>query len=136
MACLPFAANDDQLAALDAVVGYYHTNAKRMRYRTFRACGLPVGSGIVESAHRHVLQVRMKRAGQRWSLPRARRMARLRAVYRTTGAMRFHAAVRAGLSYPADTSTRRYIQPAPRRIKHAYTLHPGSSLNRTALASK
>ena len=136
MACLPFAANDDQLAALDDVVGYYRTNAKRMRYRSFRARGLPVGSGIVESAHRHVLQVRMKRAGQRWSIPRARRMARLRAVYRTTGAVRFHAAVRAGLSYPADTSTRRYIQPAPRRIKHAYTLHPGSSLNRAALASK
>jgi len=136
IACLPFAANDDQLAALDAVVGYYRTNAKRMRYRTFRARGLPVGSGIVESAHRHVLQVRMKRSGQRWSIPRARRMARLRAVYRTTGAVRFHAAVRAGLSYPADTGTRRYIQPAPRRVKHAHTLHPGSSLNRAALASK
>jgi hypothetical protein len=137
MACLPFAANDDQLTALDDVVGYYRTNDKRMRYRTFRARGLPVGSGIVESAHRHVLQVRMKRAGQRWSIQRARRMARLRAVYRTTGAIRFHAAVRAGLSYPTDiTSTRRLIQPAPRRIKHTYTLHPGSSLNRALLASK
>jgi hypothetical protein len=98
MSCLPFATNDDQLAALDDVVGYYRTNAKRMRYRTFRARGLPVGSGIVESAHRHVLQVRMKRAGQRWSIPRARRMARLRAVYRTTGAVRFHAA--SALAFP------------------------------------
>jgi hypothetical protein len=127
---------DDQLAALDDVVGSYRTNANRMRYRTFRARGLPVGSGIVESAHRHVLQVRMKGAGQRWGINRARRMARLRAVYRTTGAVRFHAAVRAGLSYSADTSTRRHIQPAPRRIKHTYTLHPRSSLNRAVLASK
>jgi hypothetical protein len=78
----------------------------------------------------------MKGAGQRWGINRARRMARLRAVYRTTGAVRFHAAVRAGLSYSADTSTRRHIQPAPRRIKHTYTLHPRSSLNRAVLASK
>jgi len=136
MACLPFAANDDQLAALDDVVGYYRTNEKRMRYQTFRARGLPVGSGIVESAHRHVLQVRMKRAGQRWSLQRARRMARLRAVYRTTGAVRFHSALRAGLSYPTDTRTRRPIKPSPRRVKRNYSLSRVSRLNRAALASK
>lgn len=100
MECLPFATTEEQLAALDDVVGYYRTNEKRMRYRTFRARGLPVGSGIVESAHRHVLQVRMKRAGQRWGLVRARRMVRLRAVYRTAGAVRFHRAIRDGLSIP------------------------------------
>jgi hypothetical protein len=100
MECLPFATTEEQLASLDAVVGYYRTNEKRMRYRTFRARGFPVGSGIVESAHRHVLQIRMKRAGQRWSLVRARRMARLRAVYRTAGAVRFHRAIRDGLSLP------------------------------------
>lgn len=70
--CLPLTSTDDQLAALDDVIGYYRNNEKRMRYRTFRSLGLPVGSGIVESAHRHVLQVRMKRAGQHWSIVRAR----------------------------------------------------------------
>lgn len=139
MACLPFAASDEQLAALDDVVGYYRTNEQRMRYRTFRARGLPVGSGIVESAHRHVLQVRMKRAGQRWSLPRARRMARLRAVYRTTGAVRFHAALRAGLSYPPTTAEQRARRPAtnsPRRAKRDHTLSRVSPRNRAQLASK
>ena len=120
MQCLPFAMTEDQLTALDDVVGYYRTNETRMRYRTFRARGLPVGSGIVESAHRHVLQVRMKRAGQRWSHVRARRMVRLRAVYRTAGAFHFHRAIRDGLA-PRPGREHPGAQPnAPRRVKRAY----------------
>src|SRR6185295_8833048 len=82
------------LASLDALVGYYRANAERMRYAEYLRDGLPIGSGIVESAHRHVLQTRMKQAGQHWSLERGRRMARLRAAYRTAGPLRFHAAIR------------------------------------------
>src|SRR5467141_489640 len=85
MECVPETTNEEELDALDKLVGYYRHNERRMRYTTFRELGLPVGSGIVESAHRHVLQVRMKRAGQRWAIKRGRRMARLRAVYRTAG---------------------------------------------------
>lgn len=139
MACLPLTDTDEQLAALDAVVGYYRANAERMRYRSFRERGLPIGSGIVESAHRHVLQVRMKRAGQRWSLHRARRMARLRAIYRTAGAVHFYAALRAGLSYPPTTApqrARRPLQNAPRRAKPTYSLSRISPRNRALLASK
>ncbi len=47
--------------------GYFITNAARMAYPTFRARGLPIGSGAVESAAKHVVQVRMKRSGMRWS---------------------------------------------------------------------
>ena len=47
--------------------GYFTTNAPRMDYPTFRARGLPIGSGAVESAAKHVVQVRMKRSGMRWS---------------------------------------------------------------------
>ena len=65
-----------------------------MKYRLYRDEGLPIGSGAVESAHRHVLQTRMKCAGQHWSLRNARRMARLRAAYRTAGARRFYDAIR------------------------------------------
>lgn len=120
MACLEFATTPEQLAALDDVVGYYRANDKRMRYRTFRSLGLPVGSGIVESAHRHVLQVRMKRAGQRWSYVRARRMVRLRAVYRTAGAFQFHRAIRDGLTLgPARSHAGAQVN-APRRVKRRY----------------
>lgn len=109
MECLPLTSSEEQLAALDDVIGYYRSNEKRMRYRTFRTLGLPLGSGIVESAHRHVLQVRMKRAGQRWGMERARRMVRLRAVYRTTGPIRFHRAIREGLAPPARTHIHRPV---------------------------
>jgi hypothetical protein len=47
--------------------GYFTKNAARMAYPAFRAAGLPIGSGAVESAAKHVVQTRMKRAGMRWS---------------------------------------------------------------------
>ncbi len=84
----------EALQAIDDLVRYYRTNANRMKYRLYREDGLPVGSGAVESAHRHVLQTRMKRAGQRWGMKNARRMARLRAAYRTGGARNFYGAIR------------------------------------------
>ena len=133
--CLPLTSTDDQLAALDDVIGSYRSNEKRMRYRTFRSLGLPVGSGIVESAHRHVLQVRMKRAGQHWSIVRARRMARLRAAYRTAGAHRFHWAIREALKAPAPRA-HQPLPNAPRRIKRRFTPSRGSRLNRAAAASR
>ena len=63
------------------IVGYYETNWGRMRYLTFRRAGYMIGSGAIESAHRHVIQQRMKLAGQRWSIEGGQRMANLRAVY-------------------------------------------------------
>ena len=47
--------------------GYFTTNAARMGHPAFRAQGLPIGSEAVESAARHVLRVRMKQPGMRWS---------------------------------------------------------------------
>ena len=134
MDCLPYTTDDEQLGALDDLIRYYRTNDKRMRYALFREMGLPVGSGIVESAHRHVLQVRMKRAGQRWALPRARKMARLRAAYRTAGPRRFHAAIHEALLLPTARA-HRTLPNGARRAKPRYTLHPGSPLNRAAASN-
>lgn len=133
MACLPYTSTAEHLGALDDVVGYYRTNEKRMRYRTFRSRGLPVGSGIVESAHRHVLQVRMKRAGQRWSLARGRRMVRLRALYRTAGAARLYGAIHAALQPAARRSDHRPLPNGPRRAKRDYSPSRLSSRNRTSM---
>ncbi len=52
--------------ALRLARGYFRTNTARMAYPAFRARGLPIGSGAVESAAKHVVQQRMKRAGMRW----------------------------------------------------------------------
>jgi hypothetical protein len=86
-------ATDAQLEAINQLVGYYRHNQARMDYPRYRAMGIPIGSGIVESGHRHVLQCRMKRAGQHWSRHHGRRMVALRAAYRTTGPDGFHAAI-------------------------------------------
>jgi hypothetical protein len=42
--------------------------------------GLPIGSGEVESAHRHILQKRLKIPGAWWRLEGAEEMAQLRAM--------------------------------------------------------
>jgi hypothetical protein len=59
--------------------GYFTTNAARMQYPLFRRQGLPVGSGAVESGAKHVVQLRLKRAGQRWSRDGAQAILALRA---------------------------------------------------------
>ncbi len=59
--------------------GYFRTNAHRMQYPTFRRQGLPCGSGAVESGAKHLVQLRMKRPGQRWSCPGAQAILALRA---------------------------------------------------------
>jgi len=84
----------EALESLSSAVGYFRNNAQRMRYALFREWGYPIGSGAAESAHRHVLQARMKRSGQHWAMRNARLMARLRAAYRTGDALTFHGAIR------------------------------------------
>ena len=46
--------------------------------------GLPIGSGIIESGHRHVLQARLKKAGTAWLAEHADQIANLR-VLRANG---------------------------------------------------
>jgi hypothetical protein len=47
-------------------IGYFEANRERMRYPEYRAQGLPIGSGVVESACKHVVANRCKRTGMRW----------------------------------------------------------------------
>ena len=68
---------------------YYSNNKDRMRYDEYLAKGIPIGSGIVESGHRHVIQKRMKGAGMRWSYRRAQRMVRLRCHHQSAGPQKF-----------------------------------------------
>ena len=44
------------------------------------ALGLPIGSGLIESGHRHVLQARLKKAGAAWLPDHADQMAHLRVL--------------------------------------------------------
>jgi len=47
--------------------GYFRTNVTRLDYPTYVAQGLPIGSGAVEAAAKHLVQLRLKRPGARWS---------------------------------------------------------------------
>ena len=129
--CLPFTTTDEELAALDSLVRYYRNNEKRMRYTEFREAGLPIGSGIVESAHKHVLQTRMKQAGQRWSMLRGRRMVQLRALYRTAGPRRFHWAIREALKLP-PSHPHIQVSNSPHRVKRDFVPSRMSKFGRAA----
>jgi len=63
----------------NALVSYYENNLKRMQYKTFREAGYMIGSGPIESAHRNVVQQRLKLSGQQWSIQGAQQIVNLRA---------------------------------------------------------
>lgn len=73
------AATPGAAESLRRTRNYFRTNADRMRYPIFRAQGLPIGSGPVESAGKHLVQARLKRPGARWSDPGAAALLALRA---------------------------------------------------------
>jgi len=67
--------------AQQKIVTYYKNNEHRMLYKTYRDRGLLIGSGPIESAHRFVLQKRMKQSGQKWTKKGGQAIANLRVVY-------------------------------------------------------
>lgn len=49
-------------------VGYFQTNAHRMRYADFRRQGLFVGSGVIEAGCRNPIGLRLKQSGMHWTV--------------------------------------------------------------------
>ena len=64
------------------LINYYRRNKDRMQYHKYLEKGLLIGSGAIESAHKDVLQQRMKLSGQRWTKEGFQQMAQLRVVYK------------------------------------------------------
>ena len=73
--------NDDNNEEAEQLMAYYQANADRMDYQQYKqmGCGI-IGSGAIESAHRTVIQKRMKLSGQRWSKQGAQNMLNLRVM--------------------------------------------------------
>lgn len=69
---------DAQAKEVNTALGYFETNAERMRYARFRALGLFVGSGAVEAGCRAVVAQRLKLSGMRWSVRGASAIVSLR----------------------------------------------------------
>lgn len=68
---------------LRQLIGYYKNHEKRMQYHIFKEKGLLIGSGAIESAHKDVLQKRLKLSGQRWTKQGLQQMAQLRVAYKS-----------------------------------------------------
>ena len=62
-------------------IHYFSKHAHRMQYGTFRKKGYLIGSGPIESAHRKVIQQRLKLSGQRWTMVGLQTIVTLRAAY-------------------------------------------------------
>lgn len=68
---------------------YIANNKDRMRYITLSTSGLPIGSGVTESAAKTVIGRRAKNSGQRWSEPGLRGALTLRAIHQSDRLPRF-----------------------------------------------
>jgi hypothetical protein len=83
----PF-CESDTVADADAPVRSCHRYIRNrpdyLDYKNTLAEGLPIGSGEIESAHRHVIQKRLKIAGAWWKTDNADKMLALR-VLRANG---------------------------------------------------
>lgn len=71
----------DHRTALSGLITYLTNQDARLAYDRFRARGLDIGSGQVESACKNVVAARMKGSGMRWSLRGAQALLSLRCAW-------------------------------------------------------
>lgn len=60
---------------------YFTNHQSRMNYAEYKRQGLVIGSGAIESAHRTLIQARMKQAGMHWKKKNVQSIASVRARY-------------------------------------------------------
>ena len=63
---------------VEEALTYYTNNRERMRYAGYRARGIQIGSGTIESGCNHVIGARLKQAGMIWQVAGARAVATVR----------------------------------------------------------
>ena len=61
--------NPEVRESLEREAGYFEKHAPRMQYKAFREKGYQIGSGVIESACKHVVGQRCKQASMRWEKP-------------------------------------------------------------------
>jgi hypothetical protein len=73
--------SEDKRAALDKCANYLLKNGERLHYDEALRRGMPIGTGVVEGACRHLVKRRMECSGARWSLEGAEAVLQLRALH-------------------------------------------------------
>ena len=66
--------------AVDTCANYLLKNKARLRYDRAMEAGLPIATGVIEGACRHIVKDRMDITGARWSLTGAEAVLRLRSL--------------------------------------------------------
>lgn len=83
LCALPTTTAPDPQAAVDtrdAVLAYLARRWEELQYPVFAAAGYPLGSGIVESANKLVVEARLKGSGMHWAPANVNPLVALRAV--------------------------------------------------------
>ena len=62
------------------IINYLETNRSRMKYDEYLLAGLPIATGFIEGACRHVIKDRLERTGMRWTRQGAQTMLTLRCI--------------------------------------------------------
>jgi hypothetical protein len=71
-----------EATATRAQVGaYLASRQEQIRYAHFAACGYPLGSGVVESANKLVVEARLKGSGMHWGRPQVTPLLALRGLH-------------------------------------------------------
>jgi hypothetical protein len=89
---------------VERALNYFRRNADFMDYPAFLSAGLPIASGVIEGACRHLVQDRLGITGARWDLPGAEAMLKLRALHSSgdwDNYWRFHERQEALRNYPS-----------------------------------
>jgi len=89
---------------VERALNYFRRNADFMDYPAFLVAGLPIATGVIEGACRHLVQDRLGITGARWDLPGAEAMLKLRALHSSgdwDDYWRFHEQQEALRNYPS-----------------------------------
>jgi hypothetical protein len=70
----------DRRKAIDECAAYLLNHTGYLHYDQYLAAGLPIATGVIEGACRHLVKDRMDITGARWSLNGAEAILRLRAL--------------------------------------------------------
>jgi hypothetical protein len=75
----------EAMKEIQKLINYLANHQHRLGYQECKDAGLPIGSGGIESANKHICHVRLKRSGAWWLVENGNTMLRLRcALYNGT----------------------------------------------------
>ena len=95
-----------QRKPVDKAADYIENNRIRLQYDQALAQGLPIATGVIEGACRHLVKDRMDITGARWGLERAEAILKLRSLKISgdlTSYMAFHFRQEQKRNYPGPT---------------------------------